>query len=119
MQPMELFPDGQFGRTSPEPCHQTMDKILEQSSTKWLKQGRIYKNTLCWTLPSSESPNEEGACSLSLVSILQPPNNVPTRYYLSPKACQGILERASKNGKKLPEQLETALFTQSQGERNQ
>jgi hypothetical protein len=96
-----------------------MDEISGQSSMKWLKQGRISKSTLCWTLPSLESPKEEGACSLSLVSILQPPSDVPTRYYLSPKACQGILERASKNGKKLPEQLETALFTQSQGERNQ
>jgi hypothetical protein len=73
MQPMELFPDGQFGRTSQEPCRPTMDEILEQSSTKWLKQGRISKSTLCWTLNTSESPNDAGACSSSLALILQPP----------------------------------------------
>jgi hypothetical protein len=36
--------------------------------------------------------------------------NAPERYYLSAKACQGILNRAKKRGKKLPEMLEEALL---------
>jgi len=31
------------------------------------------------------------------------------RYWLSPKACQGILRRAGRRGKALPEALQAAL----------
>jgi hypothetical protein len=34
---------------------------------------------------------------------------VPQRYYLSAKACQGILRRAEKRGKALPDALKVAL----------
>ena len=37
---------------------------------------------------------------------------VDPRYYLSSRACQGILNRASKRGKELPEILKTALENQ-------
>ena len=105
MQPMELFPDGQFGRTSQEPCRPTMDEILEQSSTKWLKQGRVSKSTLCWTLSTSEFRSGAVVCSLS--DILT--GDVPQRNYLSARACLGILRRAEKRGKKLLGQLRQAL----------
>jgi len=36
--------------------------------------------------------------------------NAPMKYYLSPKACQGILNRAERRGKKLLELLEAALI---------
>ena len=109
MSQMELFPDGQSGRTSQELSLQTMEEILQRSSMKWQKQGRISKNTLCWMHSFSESPNEEDAFSSSLAGILQPPQSVQTRYYLSPKACQGILRRANRRGKVLPERLQKAL----------
>ena len=58
------------------------------------------------TLNIGESPREE---SVSLLSwILQA--DVPEKYYLSAKACRGILTRASRRGKKLQELLETALL---------
>lgn len=67
-----------------------------------------------------ESPREE---SVSLLSqILE--GNVPQKYFLSARACQGILTRASRRGKKLPDLLQTALLEmirwweeRSQGER--
>ncbi len=37
-------------------------------------------------------------------------DNVPERYYLSARACEGILSRASRRGKALPEILRTALL---------
>lgn len=37
-------------------------------------------------------------------------DNVPERYYLSARACEGILSRASRRGKALPEILHTALL---------
>jgi hypothetical protein len=35
---------------------------------------------------------------------------LPRRYYLTPRACQGILRRAEKRGKDLPEALKSALL---------
>jgi hypothetical protein len=35
--------------------------------------------------------------------------NVQEKYYLSARACEGILRRAEKRGKKLPEALREAL----------
>ena len=59
-----------------------------------------------WMLNTGEYPREENASLLSW--ILEA--NAPLKYYLSAKACRGILTRASRRGKKLPELLETALL---------
>ena len=40
--------------------------------------------------------------------------NVPEKYYLSQRACSGILRRASARGKELPELLKRALEKQAQ-----
>jgi hypothetical protein len=53
-----------------------------------------------------QSPNDEGVCSLS--DVLET-GEVPQRYFLSAKACQGILRRSGKLGKALPEALAKAL----------
>lgn len=58
------------------------------------------------TLNIGECPREENGSLLSW--ILQV--DVPEKYYLSAKACRGILNRASRRGKKLQELLETALL---------
>ena len=62
-----------------------------------------------WMLNTGVSPNDARESSLS--QILQA--GVPEGYYLSPKACQGILRRASVRGKELPEVLRTALERQA------
>lgn len=62
--------------------------------------------TECLTLSSSEFPSGAAACSLS--DILET-GALPPRFYLSPKACAGILRRAEKRGKRLPERLRRAL----------
>jgi hypothetical protein len=41
---------------------------------------------------------------------------VPQRFFLSATACQGILRRADKRGKMLPEQLRQALLMVVQAE---
>lgn len=56
-----------------------------------------------------ECPSEENVSRLS--QILE--DCVPRKYYLSERACQGILNRARRRGKKLPEELEKALVRQS------
>jgi hypothetical protein len=51
------------------------------------------------------------AAESTLSRILQ--ETVPEKYYLSQKACQGILRRAAARGKELPEMLRTALEQQA------
>lgn len=58
------------------------------------------------TLNTSDSPNDASACSLSQVLETMP---IPQRYFLSAEACAGILRRAAKRGKTLPEHLQRAL----------
>ena len=59
-------------------------------------------NTSAWL-------NEENVCSLSQTLQVK----VPEKYYLSPKACLGILRRASVRGKELPPVLKAALERQA------
>lgn len=63
----------------------------------------------CLTLNLSEHPREENHVLLS--DILE--NDTNERYNLSPKACVGILNRANRRGKKLPDVLRIALEKQA------
>ena len=57
-----------------------------------------------------ESPREENVSRLS--QILE--DSAQQKYYLSARACLGILNRAAKRGKELPEILKAALTNQIQ-----
>lgn len=57
------------------------------------------------TLSIGESPSVARESILS--QILQ--ENAPEKYFLSAKACLGILRRAEKRGKELPKMLKEAL----------
>ncbi len=118
--------DSQFGKTFPEPSAATKAKTSGQSSKRspgYVKTDyqffdlRSGITPVAWsgmdgvspggymTLNTGESPNDARGSTLS--QILQP--NAPTKYYLSAKACQGILRRAEKRGKELPTMLREAL----------
>jgi hypothetical protein len=60
-----------------------------------------------WTLSILEYPSDGVASSLS--DILET-GELPQRYYLSGTACRGILRRAEKRGKDLPDALRSALL---------
>ena len=62
-----------------------------------------------WMLNTGVSPREEKESSLSQILQADPPR----RYYLSPKACLGILRRAYERGKELPPKLKRALQIQA------
>ena len=59
-----------------------------------------------WMRNSSEFRN--GAVASLLSEILET-GAVDRRYFLSPKACKGILRRAANRGKSLPQSLREAL----------
>jgi hypothetical protein len=64
------------------------------------------------TLNTSEWHSAADVCLLSDVLETQP---VPQRFFLSAKACKGILRRAERRGKKLPERLKAALLAVAEG----
>lgn len=80
----------------------------ERSSLRWPLSGTMF-NGVASMHSSSASPNAASVCSLS--AILEP--RVPPKYYLSPKACAGILRRAAKRGRELPPALLAALSAAS------
>ena len=117
-----------FGKTSPEPSAATKERTSESSSRSLSKSSS--REPLCLrflredgptpiitavtdgalrtafsTLNTGESPSV--AVESTLSSILE--ENAPEKYYLSAKACEGILRRAERRGKQLPEMLKTAL----------
>ena len=108
----DIVPSGFFGRTFPASCQVTEDGILVPSSEDWGNSGMggvtgfSMRNMCEWTALSGPSRSDGGVCSLS--DILET-TAVPRQYYLSAKACRGILRRADKRGKELPLQLEKAL----------
>lgn len=105
-------PAGSYGRTSPVCSAWTGEGLLPPSSEGWQNAGMV-SPTECWTLSLSEFTgldglclNDDGVCSLS--DILET-GDVPPQYYLSARACAGILRRAAKRGKALPILLRQAL----------
>ena len=104
-----IGPHGWFGRTSPVSCRVTEEKILEPSSGCWANSGMGTPIEVL-TLNTSEWPSDADVCLLS--DILET-GELPQRYFLSATACQGILRRAERRGKKLPTMLHQALLAQA------
>lgn len=95
-----------YGKTSLVSYHQMAEKTSEAFCQRWTNSG-MGGHTGFLMLNTSESPSV--VVDSSLLDILQETRDVPQKYFLSPKAAQGILRRANKRGKKLPETLEKAL----------
>ena len=100
-----IAPAGWYGRTSPASCRVTEGGILEPSSGCWGNSG-MGSHTEFLTLSTLEFHSAAAVCSLS--DVLET-GDVPQRYFLSATACRGILRRAEKRGKDLPEALHEAL----------
>lgn len=118
--------DGQFGKMSRARSRQTEATISGRSSklsrklqtptllyldlrngtdpdASWAEVGALPGESS--TRSIGESPSVVVESTLS--QILQ--ESVPEKYYLSARACQGILNRAERRGKVLPEMLMEAL----------
>jgi hypothetical protein len=86
----------------------TTEQTLLSYSGRWQTSG-IVSPGACLMLSTSEYPNGASVSS-SLADVLQA--EAPEKYYLSSKACDGILRRANRRGKTLPEALQEALVRQ-------
>ena len=129
MQLTDGFQLSLFGRTSWEAFRQmtgwTMRKcsgrsqvpvfqflLLDGGQTpEWYEAEELTSLGACMTPNISERHSGAGVSFLS--QILEA--NAAEKYFLSPKACQGILRRAERRGKDLPPMLKAALEQQARG----
>ena len=120
--------DSLFGRTSPElfratkeltfePCSKKSDRprfqclqMANGQTQEWQNCRSVKSHGASSTLNIGESPNV--AVESFLSQILEPRQDVRAKYYLSPKACEGILRRARERGKELSPELKEALERQ-------
>ena len=106
---MQRSQGGLSGKMSPVCCQVTEEGILAPSSKGWQNAG-MGSPTEFLTLNTSESHKD---AEESLLSDTLETGDLPQRFYLSPKACRGILNRAERRGKKLPPMLKEALESQA------
>jgi site-specific DNA-cytosine methylase len=85
------------------------EQTWEQLSERWSNSGMAWPGE-CLMHSTSEFP-KDGGVSSSLRNVLET-QPVLQKFYLSARACEGILRRAERRGKKLPEMLERALRNQ-------
>lgn len=122
--PTDTTPDSSSGRTCPEssPPRTTPSGVSWEPSAErgvlCSRQGENGRTQVMLLDPKemsrggfsmlsgSEWPNDAVVCSLSDVLLTGP---IPQKYFLSAKACSGILRRAERRGKTLPPMLEQAL----------
>jgi hypothetical protein len=77
--------------------------VLCMAPKEQSRGGFLMPNISAW-------PNDAAVCSLS--QVLET-GSIPQRFFLSTRACAGILRRAEKRGKALPEALRQALESAS------
>ena len=90
-----------FGRMFPDCSLTDAAKACSRSSLSWSESGILARGQVLM-LSGLASHSADAAFSVcSLAEILEP--NVAAKYFLSSRAARGILRRAAKRGKKLPE----------------
>ena len=101
----------QCSRKSDRPKFQCLN-LEDGQPAEWSEFRSVTSHGGSLTLSIGEFPN--AAVESSLSQILQNPTDVPQKYYLSSKACQGILRRAAAKNKTLPMELGQALKEQAE-----
>ena len=104
-----LDPSGAYGKTCQVSSVATEDGILAPSSGRWSNSG-MGGHIGCLTLNTLEYHKD--AEESSLLDVLET-GSVPQRFFLSQKACSGILRRAEVRNKELPPLLKEALLMAS------
>ena len=97
-------------KRSQKPKFQYLE-IRSGQTPEWLNVLSVKLHGGSWMLNFSESPNV--AVESFLRQILEPAEDVPDKFFLSDKACKGILRRAKRRKKELPFQLRRALIIQA------
>lgn len=99
-------PRGRFSRTFQGCVLWGSDTTSRQSWPRLRNAGLLSAGEL-WTADISTWPSAASECSLS--AVLQ--RQVSRRFCLSPRAAAGIVKRAAKKGRKLPDDLASVLIS--------
>jgi len=101
------LPDARLKSPNRDLIQPDLFALLDGTDTAWHGE--------CWTLALSGRPDSLGASpsdaadsSLSDILVTGP---VPPKYFLTAKACEGILRRSDRRGRPLPPILKKALQT--------
>ena len=100
-----LDPSGSFGKMCQVSSVQEVEGTLVPFLGRWPNAG-MGSHIGCLTLNTLESPKDGVE---SLLSDVLEVGSLPQKFYLSPRACEGILRRAEKRAKELPPALKVAL----------
>lgn len=98
---------GLSGRTSQERSQASGGRLIASSCQRWMRSGMVWHGEY-WMRSFSVWPKDANVCSL--LEVLEP--CVARKYFLSAKACRGIISRADRRGKPLPKRLRDALEKQ-------
>ena len=91
-----LNPDGSFGKTSKEPSVQTKGGISMQSLQR-LQTSGIVSGGVFLAAPNSVCLSQEIDCSL--LDVLEEPQNISNKYFLSRKSILGHYRRIVRAGR--------------------
>lgn len=101
---------GESCKKSQRPQFQCLN-LEDGHQAEWLELNKLESLGELSTPSIGAFPNNGSESTLSAILEI----DVPKKYYLSPKACQGILRRAQKRGKILSALLKAALEAQADG----
>lgn len=117
----QCVPAGSSGKTYRGACPRSISEPGSMTSTFFSQRlqnagilcaGEFWTLNMCeWTATLAPFLKDDGVCSLS--DILLQTGVIPHRYFLSRTACSGILRRAERRGKALPERMRVALMVQA------
>jgi hypothetical protein len=109
-----MTPASSFGKTSPEYCHRKTTRSvafllrLPERTCRSSRQGAGGRTQVLCLDPSGQSPGESStpnisawpnaAVECSLSQVLDR-TSIPAQFYLSEKACDGIVRRLTRKGK--------------------
>ena len=92
---------GLSGRTSQERSQASGGRLTASSCQRWMRSGMVWHGE-CWMRSFSVWPKDASVCSL--LEVLEP--CVARKYFLSAKACRGIISRADKKRQALTEEAQ-------------
>lgn len=103
--------DGSLSKMCPVFYPAKREETSTPSSVKWLDSGIAWPGG-CLTLSTTDWPSDAEGCTLS--EVLE--TDVPLKYYLSPRACRGLLQRSEERERWIPPILEGALRSVAQSQ---
>lgn len=99
--------DGYCSKMFPDCSTQTVEKISELSSPRWMSSGMAFRGE-CWTQNTLEHPNDVVVSTLS--QVLE--TSAPLRYFLNREQLQSLINRGEARTTPMDSTLKDCLASQ-------